>query len=421
MRLLYHLGIILYRWGIGLASVFSPKARLWISGRWAWEDRLRDGVSDGKDWIWFHCASLGEFEQGRPLIEALKAQNPERKILLSFFSPSGYELRKGYAYVDHVCYLPLDTLANAHAFLDIVNPRLIFFVKYDLWLNFIREIGRREIPLVLVSALVRKESRFLTSLLQSEYRVAFRSFSWIFTQDEGSATLLEKFSGNLRISVAGDTRFDRVAALPETFQPVPGIEEFIGGRRCIVVGSSWPPDEDILLPVIAELRQDGLCWIIAPHEIHASSIDHQVRSQPTHMVKYSDLEQRDPNADVLWIDNVGMLSRLYHYATIAYIGGGFGTGIHNAQEAAVYGNPVIIGPNYQKFQEAVDMVHAGGAISVSDAHTLKASILHWLDNAELLAETRRGNAAYILSKTGATQAILTKLHFLHYLDEQIQN
>jgi 3-deoxy-D-manno-octulosonic-acid transferase len=419
MHPLYHLGIVLYRWGIGVASLFNPKARLWIAGRWDWEARLKEAIAaKGGDWIWFHCSSLGEFEQGRPLIEAIKLRHPGQKILLTFFSPSGYEVRKGYGVVDHVCYLPLDTAGNARAFLDIVKPKLVFFVKYDLWLNFIAEVHARGIHLVLVSVLVRQESRFFKSMLRGNYRRAFRSFSWIFTQDRESVHLLEKFAGMERISMAGDTRFDRVAQLPAAFQPVPGIAEFIRGRRCIVAGSPWPADEAVLLPVIETLRGADLCWIIAPHEIHTGEIDRHVAGSGGRMVKYSELVgAAGREADVLWIDNVGMLSRLYHYSEVVYIGGGFGAGIHNTQEAAVYGNPVIFGPNFRKFQEAVDLVKAGGARSVANAEELQAALLHWLENPGHMVATRQENAAYIQSKTGATEAILAKLGVMGWLNE----
>jgi 3-deoxy-D-manno-octulosonic-acid transferase len=417
MNLLYDLGIGMYRLGIGIASFFNKKARHWISGRWSWEERLREGIQNGKDWIWFHCSSLGEFEQGRPLIEGIKAANPNQKILLTFFSPSGYEVRKGYLLADHIAYLPLDTAANAHRFLEIVQPKLVVFVKYDLWLHFIEETHRRGIHLVLISALVRQNSRFLTSILKNDYRKAFQAFSWIFTQDKSSQHLLEAFAATNRISMAGDTRFDRVVELPSRFQPLPEIEAFIHGRKCIVIGSPWPPDEAIVLPVIAQLRREDLCWIIAPHEIHPAHIDRQIAADSSKMAKHSQIHEAGSTADVLWIDNVGMLSSLYHYADIVYIGGGFGVGVHNTQEPAVYGNPVILGPNYAKFQEAVDMVRDGGAKSVSDAAGLKAAILLWLEDGPLMAKIRAQNVAYIQSKNGATQAILSKLKIMHYLPE----
>ena len=421
MRLFYTFGILAYRWAIGLASLFNEKARLWISGRWNWEERLTEGTKEGQNWIWFHCSSLGEFEQGRPLIEAIKAQHPEQKILLTFFSPSGYEIRKGYAFADCVCYLPLDTPSNARRFLDIVQPSLVVFVKYDLWLNFIEETHRSSIHMVLVSVLMREQSKFFKSILRFSYRRALRSFSWIFTQDQRSAALLEKFTGSKRISVAGDTRFDRVAELPSKFQEVEGIAEYIRHRRCIVVGSTWPQDESIVLPVMQGMRRANLCWIIAPHEIHPDHIDRQIAAHPEFMAKYSVMDQAIDSTDVLWIDNVGMLSRLYHYADLTYIGGGFGVGIHNTQEPAVYGNPVVFGPKYERFQEAVDLVKMGGAVAVNDADELRLALERWLDDPKLLAETRAQNINYMKSKTGATTAILSKLRMLNYFGGQQPN
>jgi 3-deoxy-D-manno-octulosonic-acid transferase len=412
MNLLYNIGISAYGLAVKVASVFVGKAKLWVQGRHNWEERLAQALGTQNDWLWMHCSSLGEFEQGRPLLEAIKAQNPLQKILLTFFSPSGYEVRKNYAFADHVCYLPLDTPRNARVFLDIVQPRLIIHVKYDLWLNLIAESHRRKIPQLLVSVLVRPDSRFLKSLLRRQYKLAFQSFSWIFTQDLESLRLLESFCEMERISAVGDTRFDRVAELPGKFELVPGIAEWINGRRCIVVGSTWPQDETIVLPTIAHMRAPDLCWIIAPHEIHGSHIDHHIHQGHGKMQKYSALSSATITTDVLWIDNVGMLSRLYHYSALVYIGGGFGVGIHNTQEPAVYGNPVIFGPNYHKFQEAVDLVAAGGARSVSSASELEAALRHWLDDAAHLSHTRAANEQYMQAHTGATAAILKKLHVM---------
>ncbi len=414
MTFFYNLGILLYGWAIRLASPFNRKAKLWVDGRKGWEKKLARALGDRKDWIWMHCSSLGEFEQGRPLIEAIKQQYPQQKILLSFFSPSGYEIRKNFAHVDHVCYLPLDTRRNARTFFDIVQPKLVIYVKYDLWLNFIAEAEVRKIHQILVSAILRKDSKFLKSGLRKQYQRAFHAFSWIFTQDQDTHRLLTELVQIDRISVAGDTRFDRVAELPAKYEAVLGVEAFIAGRRCIVAGSPWPKDEAILLPVINKMRRPDLCWILAPHEIHPQQIDHHIDHSGGKMIKYSQISGASPAADVLWIDNVGMLSRLYHDAALVYIGGGFGLGIHNTQEAAVYGNPIIFGPNYQKFQEAVDMIAAGGAISVTTADELEKAILHWLEDASLMLQTRNANQEYIQSKTGATAAIMVKMHLLGF-------
>jgi 3-deoxy-D-manno-octulosonic-acid transferase len=409
MMPLYNIGIRAYRSAIGLAMPFNQKARFWVKGRKNWRENLKKAIDSKSEWIWFHCSSLGEFEQGRPLIEAIKAKRPKLKILLTFFSPSGYEIRKNYEVADHVAYLPLDTKKNAQDFLDILNPKLVFFVKYDLWLNFIAETQAKGIPMILISVLLRADSRFLKSNFKSLYKKAFRGFRWIFTQDENSRQLLKSFAECDQISVAGDTRFDRVAQLPKKFVPIPEIEDFIMDRTCIVAGSPWPKDEAVLLPVISKLRRKDLCWIIAPHEIHPAHIDEHIDESEGKMAKFSEIEDKKPETDVLWIDNIGMLSRLYHYASIVYIGGGFGSGIHNTQEAAIYGNPILFGPNYSKFQEAVDMVAAGGALSIKTADELEAGILNWLDDPDRMAETGSQNIAYMNSCTGATNRILEKL------------
>lgn len=415
MKLLYNLGIRAYGLAIRLAAPFHKKARLWVEGRRDWERRLARALGDREGWIWMHCSSLGEFEQGRPLIEAIKERHPHQRILLSFFSPSGFELRKHYPLADHVCYLPLDTPRNADLVMALVKPRLLIHVKYDLWLNLISAAHARNVPQVLVSALLRPQSRFLTSWMRGEYRQAFAAMTWTFTQDQQTRDLLHLFAKNERITVAGDTRFDRVAQLPGKFEPIPEVERFIAGRECIVAGSPWPPDEAILLPVVARLRDPGRCWIIAPHEIHAAHIDRHIAASGGRMVKYSRLDHATPDADVLWIDNIGMLSRLYHYASLVYVGGGFGVGIHNTQEPAVYGRPVIFGPKYEKFQEAVDMVASGGARSVATAPELEAAMLHWLGDAARLAADGQANQAYMQSKTGATAAIIHKLDIMGYL------
>lgn len=409
MMPLYNIGIRAYRAVIGLAMPFNPKAKFWVKGRKNWREKLSNAIDHDSDWIWFHCSSLGEFEQGRPLIEAIKAQKPKFKILLTFFSPSGYEVRKNYEVADYVAYLPLDTKRNAQDFLAILKPKLVFFVKYDLWLNFIACTQARNIPIILISVLLRPESSFLKSNFKSLYKTAFQGFHWIFTQDEASSNLLRAFANCERLSVAGDTRFDRVAQLPKKFVPIPEIEGFINDRTCIVAGSPWPKDEAVLLPVISKLRRKDLCWIIAPHEIHPAHIDGHIDESEGKMAKFSEIEDATAKTDVLWIDNIGMLSRLYHYASIVYIGGGFGSGIHNTQEAAIYGNPILFGPNYSKFQEAVDMVNAGGAISIKSINELETGIVNWLDNIDALTKAGGQNMNYMIACTGATNRILEKL------------
>jgi 3-deoxy-D-manno-octulosonic-acid transferase len=410
MRLLYNLGILLYGLAVRIAALAHPKARLWVQGRRDWRGRLRKAMHGQEGtWVWIHCASLGEFEQGRSLIETIRVRHPHLKVLLSFYSPSGYEIRKGYAQAHHVCYLPLDTPANARDFLAIVRPRLAIFVKYDLWLNMLDAAFLRQVPVVLVSAILRPESRFLRSRLRGSYRTAFARMAAIFTQDAESVARLQEFCGSERIYHAGDTRFDRAVQLPAQFQPVEGIAEFVAGHLCLVAGSPWPKDEAILLPALAALADLDIRCIIAPHEIHPAHIDRHIADSQGRMAKYSQRAELHEGTRVLWIDNVGMLSRLYHYADVVYIGGGFGAGIHNTQEPAVYGCPVVFGPRYDKFQEAVDMLAAGGAASVADTAQLAGVLRRWLADKPLRERLRAQNAAYMQAQAGATARILSRL------------
>lgn len=409
MRPLYTLGLRMYGLAISLAAPFKPKARNWVQGRKNWREELAAAVQGRSGWTWFHCASLGEFEQGRPLIEAIRAAEPDAAILLTFFSPSGYEIRKNYALADHVCYLPLDTPANARDFLEIVQPQRAFFIKYDLWLNLLEGLRERKTPHYLVSALLRADSRFLRSRLRSQYREALGQFTWIFAQDQETLDLLADFTGRQNAILTGDSRFDRAAQLPGNFEEVPGIADFIAGRRCIVVGSSYEVEEKMLLQAREALAKWDLAWIVAPHEIDKARIGAQVAAGGGRMARYSELERSAGGADWLWIDNVGMLSRLYRYAAVAYVGGGFGKTVHNTQEPAAYGNPVIFGPHYQHFREAVDMVGLGSAFSIQSAEELIQVFENLLSDEEALNELRERNRAYMERMSGATRLIMEKL------------
>lgn len=409
----YTLGIRAYGLAVRIAASFKPKARLWVQGRKQWRQRLRKAVQGRDNWIWVHCSSLGEFEQGRPLIESIKDRNPEQALLLTFFSPSGYEIRKNYPLADAVCYLPLDTPRNAQDFIEIVQPSQAFFVKYDLWLNTLEQLSRKEIPHFLVSALLREDSRFLRTMIKGAYRKTFQNFDWIFAQDEATRDLLKEEVGTDRVSVTGDTRFDRAAQLPGQFRDVEGIREFVGDQPVVVVGSSYPKDEEIFMPAVEALRDKGLRWIVAPHNIDHDRIAGQVERSKGRMARYSRLEEAGEETELLWIDNVGMLSRLYHYSQVVYVGGGFGNTVHNTQEPAVYGNPVFFGPRYQGFREAVDMVAMGTAFSVNNSEEFLAGLTDLLENNTRLEQLREQNRAYMQSQAGATSAILQKLDELH--------
>lgn len=407
MRLtIYTLLIYLYGFFLQIAAHFHPKAHKWVRGRKNWREELEKGRTPGR-WIWFHCASLGEFEQGRNLIEALKRDHPGLKILLTFFSPSGYEVRKGYKQADLVAYLPLDTPRNAREFVHIVKPEMAFFIKYELWLHTLRTLAENRIPTFLVAARVRADSAFLTSFFAPLYRQAFRDYRAIFTQDEATMRLLQSFAGVEEVHTSGDTRYDRVAATRTGFQPIPGVEAFKGQRLCWVVGSSWPQEERMILPVFDRLCRDvDLCLIVAPHEIHPEAIAQWVGQNPGISLTFSQISSLEPQHRILWIDNIGLLSSLYHYADIAYVGGAWGSGLHNILEPTVFGCPVIFGPKYRGFQEAIDLIDAGGAFSVDSETALYQQMHKLLENPEHMAEIRRNNETFVQQREGATAFIL---------------
>lgn len=407
MRFLYHLGIHAYGLGLQLAAPFHPKARKWKHGRKGWQAELRAKVDSAHPWIWFHCASLGEFEQGRNLLEAIKARYPRYRILVTFFSPSGYEVRKHYAQADHVCYLPLDTVANARAFLQVVQPRWGVFVKYELWLNVLQEASRRGIPMLLVSARMGAGSPFFKSALAPMYRQAFRDMKAIFTQDKSTAQLLRAFSGGENVMESSDTRYDRVHANRVEFRPLPEIERFLNGRMCIVAGSTWPVGEQALMKTVLPLLEaHDACLILAPHEIHPRRIQAWIDQHPGQSLRFSRLNSLHSAHRILWIDNVGILSKLYHYADLAYVGGGWKTGLHNVLEAAVFGCPIVIGPDYEKFPEAWDLIEAGGAFSVGSEAELGQTIQRLMEDKALRERVRAVNTRFVLDRIGATEQIL---------------
>ncbi|WNJ16038.1 glycosyltransferase N-terminal domain-containing protein [Pontibacter sp. G13] len=405
MKMLYDLGITGYRALIQVSSLFSEKAQKWVQGRKAWETALPP--QQGGSWIWFHCASLGEFEQGRNLIDQIKREYPQYRILVTFFSPSGFEVRKQYRFADHVMYLPLDTPKNANAFLDYFQPKLAFFIKYELWLNFLFELESRHIPTLLVAARVQESSGFFNPVFKDLYQTAFRGFRHIFTQDQSSLELIQSFAGTSEISVSADTRFDRVSSNAQDFQEIPPVAKFIQNRFTIVVGSSWPKDESILFDALGPiLESEDINLIIAPHEIHAAHIQDWVDQYPHISLKYSERDQWKPSDRILWIDNIGMLSQLYGYADVAYVGGAWRTGLHNILEPAVFGPPVLYGPKIKRFPEATDLKDAGGGFVVKDAESMRQMILNWKNDDQKRAEIRRTNQQFIQTRAGATDLIM---------------
>jgi 3-deoxy-D-manno-octulosonic-acid transferase len=408
MNFLYKAGIYIYSLLTHLAASFNPKARQFVKGRKNWAKKLAGKIETNSRYIWVHCASLGEFEQGRPLIEAIKEQHPEYRIILTFFSPSGYEIRKNYPLADIVSYLPVDTPKNARKFLRIVNPEKAFFVKYEYWYFYISELKKRNIPLYQVSAIFRKNQLFFKESAWGKwYRKMLHQFTHFFVQDENSETLL-KSVGATNVTLAGDTRFDRVAAIAAASKKLPIVEKFTGDSKVIVAGSTWKPDEEMLAAFIN--NSDNAKMIIAPHEVSTININRLQQLLKKPAVLYSKAEINDVSAhQVLIIDSIGLLSSLYRYGDVAYIGGGFGVGIHNILEAATFGLPVIFGPNYQKFKEAIDLVERGGAFTVKDPAGLNAVLKKLLENKKYLDKSSVISTKYVAENVGATLLIIKKV------------
>ncbi|MGZ5222296.1 MAG: 3-deoxy-D-manno-octulosonic acid transferase [Chitinophagaceae bacterium] len=351
--------------------------------------------------MWIHCASAGELEQGKPVIEALKNNFPSHKILLSLFSPSGYAVAIKYQLADIVTYLPADTRSNAKRIFDIIKPELVIFVKYEYWFHHLSVVAFHHVPLLLVSAIFRKEQIFFRGYGKFFIQILFL-FRKIFVQDQSSLELLNAHQVNHAV-VIGDTRFDRVKKIAGNFTPLPVIDVFINHKKAIVAGSTWPEDERLLA---AFVNSQDIKLIIAPHEINEGHIQNIEKLFPG-SIRYSRIENADNNSNVLIVDNFGLLSKLYYYGIITYIGGGFNkSGIHNTLEAAVYGTPVFFGPNYQKFKEARDLINCRGAFSISNEEELKSKMNLLLNDAKHLEISSKASAKYVEENTGATEKII---------------
>ena len=406
MKLIYNIGIQLFTLLVRLVSPFNEKARLWIRGRKNWYPRLLENVKIDERNIWIHCASLGEFEQGRPVIEMIKKEMPGSRIILTFFSPSGYEIRKNYSEADYVCYLPADTPRNAKRFIDTVNPDIVIFVKYEFWNNYLTGLSRRGIPVYLISGLFRPGQHFFR-WYGSFFRTILHRFSHIFVQDEVSKALLEKISVT-NVSVAGDTRFDRVVQISGNARDIPQIALFRGDEKLFLAGSSWKPDEDIIAQYI-NTNPGRMKWIFAPHEIDSSNIDRIEKLFSVDVVRFSDFSEERADARVMIIDNIGMLSSAFSYAYIAAIGGGFGKGIHNVLEPACWSIPVVFGPNFTKFREAVDLIKLNCARSYSSYDEFEIILDKWLTDEAFYLNSSKKAGGYVIQNTGATAVIMSKL------------
>lgn len=401
---MYNLSIYLYLLAVAIASLFSEKVRkMWRGEREAIRI-LREKVDPTAQYVWFHAASLGEFEQGRPLMEQLRREHPEYKILLTFFSPSGYEVRKNYEGADIITYLPLDTITNARRFLRTIRPVMAFFIKYEFWYNYLHILCHRGVPVYSVSSIFRPGQIFF-KWYGHQYSRVLKCFTRFYVQNEVSKQLLGTI-GITDVQIVGDTRFDRVLQIKAAAKQLPIVEAFIGGKKTFVAGSSWQPDEEIFIPFFNEHRDWKL--VLAPHVIsedHLQQIEKLLAGR--RVVRYTQAtEDNVRDAEVLIIDCFGLLSSIYHYADVTYVGGGFGVGIHNTLEAAVWDVPVFFGPNNQRFQEAQGLKQCGGGLEIASADDFRRLMQGFVDQPILAKELGEKAGAYVKSMTGATQKIL---------------
>lgn len=403
MKFIYNLFIQIFGLLIKISSLFDAKAKKWIIGRKNIFEEIEKAISSDDKVIWMHTASLGEFEQGRPVLEALRKKCPAHKLLLTFFSPSGYEIKKNYDQVDHVFYLPLDTPKNAKRFIKLIHPELAIFVKYEFWFNYINELNKNNSPTYFISSIFRADQYFF-KWYGAWFRKQLKLISHFFVQNETSIDLLNSI-GIYNICLSGDTRFDRVYDLAQQCQNFPLVEKFKGEKQLFIAGSTWPPDENILIPLIE--KNPELKFIIAPHETKAERVWQILKKLGSKALLFSDAnEETIKKAQVLIIDSVGILAHLYQYADICYIGGGFGVGIHNIQEPVTFGKPVIFGPNFEKFREARDLLDRGGAFAINDVAELGIKTMVLLSDKNLLNTASSICISYVDEMRGATEAIM---------------
>ena len=407
---MYSFALYLYALAVIIVSPFHKKARLMVKGQWNTFRILRKKIRKGERYVWFHAASLGEFEQGRPLMERLRREHPEYKILLTFFSPSGYEVRKNYEVADVVCYLPFDTPGNVRSFLRLAHPCMAFFIKYEFWKNYLHACRRRGIPVYSVSSIFRENQVFFRWYGRAAYGDVLHCVTHFFVQNDFSRDLLAR-KGITNATVVGDTRFDRVLDISRQAKELPLVETFRKGARAVqVAGSSWQPDEDLLIPYFNS--HPDLKLILAPHVVNEEHLREIEGKLERPFVRYTQATVENvASADCLIVDCYGLLSSIYRYGQMAYVGGGFGVGIHNVPEAAVYGIPVVIGPNNQKFREAQDLLREGGCLEVSDAEGYRHVMDRLLSDADFLAERGRIAGEYIAKNAGAADAVFAAVEF----------
>jgi 3-deoxy-D-manno-octulosonic-acid transferase len=408
MNLLYNIAMAATGWGMHLASPWHHKAKLTVQGQARTVPYLKETLDPDGGYIWIHAASLGEFEQGRPLIEKIREEQPDAKILLSFYSPSGYEVRKSYDKVDAVCYMPVDTPPRVKEFLDVVKPKMAIFVKYEFWGNFLEQLKQRNVPTYIISSIFRPNQSFFKPW-GGMFRKMLGCFSYLYVQDDESRELLHGI-GIDNVTVCGDTRLDRVLQIKAQAKEFPEIAAMTSGDKLtLVMGSSWQPDEDIIIPYFNSHPEMKL--IIAPHEFDESRLDAMMARIKRPVARYTKLDQVDDPSqlDCMIIDCFGILSSLYRYGDVAYVGGGFGSGIHNVPEAAVYGIPVIFGPRHEKFREALELKECGGGFAINNASQCNDIFDRLLGDTNALKQAGSAASNYITTHTGATERIYIEL------------
>ncbi len=414
MSFIYNFILLFASQVLKILALFSPKLNLFVEGRKSVFETLADKIQTSDKTIWFHAASLGEYEQGLPVIKAIKQHFPNHKIILTFFSPSGYEVRKNNTIADVTVYLPLDTISNAKQFLDLVHPEMVFFIKYEFWPNYLKELKNQNIKTYLISGIFRENQAFF-KWYGGFYRKALHTFDYFFVQNESSKTLLKSI-GFTNVKVSGDTRFDRVVSILERDNTLDFIEQFrdsstsLGKTKMVVIGSSWPKDEELLVNYINK-SSDDVKFIIAPHNIDKNQILNLKTQISKKMILFSEKDNVDvSNYAVFIIDTIGILTKIYSYADIAYVGGGFGNpGVHNILEPATYGIPVVIGPNYSHFSEASALVNLEGCLTIQNQTQLNEAFDLLLQNEDERLEKGHICNTFVQMNKGATQTIMSHI------------
>jgi 3-deoxy-D-manno-octulosonic-acid transferase len=408
MHFLYNLAIQFTQLLVKIIALFSPKMKLFVDGRKDVFSILEQKIKPQDQTIWFHAASLGEYEQGLPVIEKIKEKYPNRKIIITFFSPSGYEVRKNNTVADVTVYLPLDTPKNAKQFLKLVHPELVFFIKYEFWINYLDQLQKQNIPTYLISGIFREKQLFF-KWYGGFYRKALDTFTHFFVQNENSKKLITQL-GKTNITLSGDTRFDRVVAILEKDNTLDFIAEFKNSKTTIVIGSSWPKDEALLVEYINSCQHD-VKFIIAPHNIKPEQIQQLRNSITKKTVLFSEKENKDlSHFEVFIIDTIGILTKIYSYGDIAYVGGGFGNpGVHNLLEPATFGIPIIIGPNFSHFDEAIKLVDNKGCTSINNFKELDTAFSTLIQNPEIRLQKGKNCAEFVQKNKGATSSILNEI------------